>query len=78
MYCILCGIFLHNKNQEGIVCQDCKYDVRKREHRARRTGCREQTIIGVHYCYRCGQPYRPTDLSIQHAFQADECAGCVR
>ncbi len=68
MYCALCGIFLQDENQEGIVCRECKQALRKRECRAkRRVGSRELAIICVRYCFRCGLPYHPADPSIQHS-----------
>jgi len=58
MYCVLCGALLHADNQRGLVCRVCK-----QEREAKNT---RGTVIHVQYCSSCGQPYHPTDASIQH------------
>ncbi len=59
MYCVLCGVFLQDNNQEGILCHDCK-----QTQKGNRTI--RGLVIRVDYCYACGQPYRPADASIWH------------
>ncbi len=64
MYCVLCGIFLRENNQAGIVCQGCKQEHRAREKRYRRRN--GGLPICVRYCFRCGKPYTPDGPSIRH------------
>ncbi len=71
MYCVLCGIYLREENQQGTVCLDCKQVHSEQERRKKRVGRRPLTacclLIRVQYCFLCGQPYQPADASIWHA-----------
>jgi len=59
MYCVMCGTFLRDDNQIGLICNHCKPEPREQKSN-------KGWIVQVHYCYRCGQPYQPSDTSIQH------------
>jgi hypothetical protein len=60
MYCVLCGDALQAETQAGIVCRLCK---QKQEERRRKN----EQVIRICYCFRCGEPYRPDDTSIHHS-----------
>lgn len=59
MHCVICGVFLNDENQAGLNCLGCKQE-REVDRKAR------EQVISVNYCYRCGRPYHPDDMSIQH------------
>ena len=59
MYCVGCGVVLHDTNQAGLLCRPCK--------QARAESKRERNqAIPIHYCFACGHAYRPVDTSIRH------------
>jgi predicted amidophosphoribosyltransferase len=55
MFCIHCGISLTQENQRGLVCQACKEELHTLK-----------AAITVTYCFTCGKPYRPLNMSIKH------------
>lgn len=57
MFCISCGVALTENNQEGIVCQTCRYAFERKEAQ----------IVTVKYCYICGKRFIPSDSAISHS-----------
>ncbi len=66
MYCVICGIFLRDDRQAGLVCRECGRQRRAQEKRFRRGN--GGLPIRVYYCFRCGRPYQPDDRSICHTY----------